>query len=131
MDREQLQRFAQQPVVLLDPGEYTLRIEEVQIAEDRLSIRPLCIVMGGDSDGKKACPDTYDFHEGGENAAAIRNLYGWGVSAEELMSTGGDVKSIGALLEGRLGRVSLKQSESESGELVNTHEPGAIKSVEH
>jgi hypothetical protein len=117
-------------VVVLDPGEYTLRIEEVQIAEDRLSIRPLCIVVGGDSDGKKVCPETYDFHEGGENAAAIRNLYGWGASEQELMSTGGDVKSIGALLEGRLGRVSLRQCESQSGELVNTHEPGAVRPVE-
>ncbi len=130
MDAEQLERFAQQPVVLLDPGEYTLRIEEVQIAQDRLSIRPLCIVVGGDSDGQKVCPDVYDFHEGGENAAAIRNLYGWGASEQELMSTGGDVKSIGALLEGRLGRVSLQQSKNDSGELINTHEPGAIEPVE-
>ena len=130
MDREQLERFAEQPVVLLDPGEYTLQIAEVQIAEDRLSIRPLCIVVGGDSHGKKVCPETYDFHEGGENAAAIRNLYGWGVSEQELTSTGGDVKSIGALLDGRLGRVSLQQCRSKSGEAVNTHEPGAIKPVE-
>jgi hypothetical protein len=90
----------------------------------------LCIVVGGDSDGKKVCPETYDFHEGGENAAAIRNLYGWGASEQELLSTGGDVKSIGALLEGRLGRVSLQQAEGESGELVNTHEPGAIEPME-
>ena len=76
MDREQLERFAEQPVVLLDPGEYMLRIDEVQI--ERNAIRPLCIVVGGDSDGKKVCPETYDFHAGGENAAAIRNLYGWG-----------------------------------------------------
>ncbi len=130
MDTQQLERFAEQPVVLLDPGEYTLRIAEVQIAEDRLSIRPLCIVVGGDSDGEKVCPETYDFHEGGENAAAIRNLYGWGVSEQELTSTGGDVKSIGALLEGRLGRVSLQQCEGKIGEMVNTHEPGAIKPVE-
>jgi hypothetical protein len=130
VDREQLERFAQQPVALLDPGEYTLRIEEVQITGDRLSIRPLCIVVGGDSDGKKVCPETYDFHEGGENAAAIRNLYGWGVSEQELTSTDGDVTSIGALLEGRLGRVSLQQGESKSGEVVNTHAPGAIKPVE-
>jgi hypothetical protein len=130
VDGEQLERFAVQPVDVLDPGEYTLRIEEVQIAEDRLSIRPLCVVVGGDSDGKKVCPETYDFHEGGENAAAIRNLYGWGASEQELMSTGGDVKSIGALLEGRLGRVSLQQCEGKSGEMVNTHEPGAIKPVE-
>ncbi len=130
MDSEQLERFAEQPVVLLDPGEYTLRIEEVQIADDGLSIQPLCIVVGGDSDGKKVCPETYDFHEGGENAAAIRNLYGWGISAQELTSTGGDVKSIGALLEGRLGRVALQQCESKSGEVVNTHEPGAIQPVE-
>ena len=27
---------------------------------------------------------TYDFHEGGENAAEIRNLYGWGVSEQEM-----------------------------------------------
>jgi hypothetical protein len=52
VDREQAERFAEQPVVLLDPGEYTLRIEEVHIAEDHLSIRPLCVVVGGDSDGK-------------------------------------------------------------------------------
>ncbi len=130
MDKEQQERFAEQPVVLLEPGEYTLRVEEVQIADDRLSIRPLCIVVGGDSDGQKVCPETYDFHEGGENAAAIRNLYGWGASEQELLSTGGDVKSIGALLEGRLGRVSLQQCESATGELVNTHEPGAIKPLE-
>jgi hypothetical protein len=130
VDGEQLQRFAEQPVVVLDPGEYTLRIEEVQIAEDRLSIRPLCIVVGGDSDGKKVCPETYDFHEGGENATAIRNLYGWGASERELISTGGDVTSIGALLEGRLGRVSLQQCESDGGEVVNTHEPGAVEALE-
>ena len=130
MDREQLERFAQQPEVLLDPGEYTLRVEEVQIAEDRLSIRPLCIVVGGDSHGKKVCPETYDFHEGGENTAAIRNLYGWGVSEQEMLDTEGDVRSIGALLEGRLGRVSLQQRESETGEVVNTHEPGAITPME-
>jgi hypothetical protein len=130
VDREQLERFAERPVVLLDPGEYTLRIEEVQIAEDRLSIRPLCIVVGGDSDGEKVCPETYDFREGGENAAAIRNLYGWGVSEQELASTDGDVKSIGALLEGRRGRVSLQQCESETGDVVNAHEPGAINPVE-
>jgi hypothetical protein len=130
VDEEQQQRFAQLPVVLLDPGEYTLRIEEVQIADDRLSIRPLCIVVGGDSDGKKVCPETYDFHEGGENAAAIRNLYGWGATEQELASTDGDVKSIGALLDGRLGRVSLQQRQDESGEMVNTHEPGAIEALE-
>jgi hypothetical protein len=130
VDGEQLERFAEQPVVLLDPGEYTLRIEEVQIAGDLLSIRPLCVVVGGDSDGKKVCPETYDFHEGGENAEAIRNLYAWGVSQQELTSTDGDVKSIGALLEGRLGRVSLQQVESKSGEVVNTHEPGAIEPAE-
>jgi hypothetical protein len=124
---ERLERFAEQPVVLLDSGEYTLRIEEVQLAEDRLSIRPLCRVVGGDSDGKKVCPETYDFHEGGENAAAIRNLYGWGVSAQELMDTEGDVESIGALLEGRLGLVSLQQRESKTGAVVNTHEPGAVR----
>jgi hypothetical protein len=130
MDSEQLERFAEQPVAVLDPGEYTLRIEEVEIAEDRLSIRPFCIVVGGDSDGKKVCPETYDFHEGGENAAAIRNLYGWGVSAQELTSMDGDVSSIGGLLEGRLGRVSLQQRESAGGGMVNTHEPGAIEPVE-
>jgi len=130
VDREQLERFAKQPEVLLDPGEYTLRVEEVQIAGDRMSFRPFCIVLGGDSDGKKVCPETYDFHEGGENATAIRNLYGWGVSKQELMSTGGDVKSIGALIEGRVGRVSLQQRESGIGEVVNTHEPGAITPVE-
>jgi hypothetical protein len=130
VESEQLERFAEQPVVVLDPGEYTLRIEEVQIAEDRLSIRPLCIVVGGDSDGKKVCPETYDFHEGGENAAAVRNLYAWGVSERELMDTGGDVTSIGALLEGRLGRVSLQQGGSKVGAVVNTHEPGAIEPLE-
>jgi hypothetical protein len=130
MEEDQLERFAEQPEVLLDPGEYTLRIEEVDIAENGLSIRPLCIVVGGNCDGKKVCPETYDFREGGENAAAIRNLYGWGVTKQELTSTGGDVKSIGALLEGRIGRVSLHQSESKTGEMVNTHEPGAIKPVE-
>ena len=130
MDKEQLEQFAEQPTVLLRSGEYTLRIEEVEIAEDRLSIRPLCIVVGGDSDGKKVCPETYDFHEGGENTAAVRNLYGWGVSKQELMATDGDVESIGALLEGRLGRVSLQQRESETGEMINTHEPGAIKPIE-
>ena len=88
------------------------------------------MVVGGDCDGKKACVETYDFREGGENAAAIRNLYGWGVNKQELTSTGGDVKSIGALLEGRLGRVSLSQSRSKTGEMVNTHEPGAIEPVE-
>ena len=65
----------------------------------------------------------------GENAAAIRNLYGWGVSEQELTSTSGDVKSIGALLEGRAGRVSLQQCEGTTGEMVNTHEPRAIKPV--
>jgi hypothetical protein len=130
VDKEQLERFAQQPVILLDPGDYTLRVEEVQIARDNLSIRPFCMVVGGDSDGRKVCPETYDFHEGGENAAAIRNLYGWGVSEQELLSTGGDVKSIGGLLDGRLGRVSLQQRENEAGELVNTHEPGAIEPVQ-
>ncbi len=130
MDKDQLEQFAEQPAVVLDPGEYTLRIEEVQIADDRLSIRPFCIVVGGDSDGKKVSPETYDLHKGGENADAIRNLYGWGVSKDELMSTDGDVTSIGGLLEGRLGRVSLQQRENEIGELVNTHEPGAIEPVE-
>jgi hypothetical protein len=130
VDDEQQQRFAQLPVVVLAPGEYTLRIEEVQIAGDLLSIRPLCVVVGGDSDGQKVCPETYDFHEGGENAAAIRNLYGWGATEQELAGTDGDVKSIGALLDGRLGRVSLQQREGESGEMVNTHEPGAIEALQ-
>jgi len=130
VDGDRLEQFAEQPEVLLDPGEYTLRIEEVDIGDDGLSIRPLCVVVGGNSDGEKVCPETYDFHKGGENAEAIRNLYGWGVSEQELMSTGGDVKSIGALLEGRAGRVSLQQRTSKSGELVNTHEPGAIESAE-
>jgi hypothetical protein len=127
VDKDQLEQFAEQPAAVLDPGEYTLRIEEVQIAEDRLSIRPFCIVVGGASDGKKVCPETYDLHKGGENADAIRNLYGWGISKQELMSTEGDVTSIGALLEGRLGRVSLQQRKNEIGEMVNTHEPGAIE----
>jgi hypothetical protein len=130
VDEDWLERFAEEPVVLLDPGEYTLRIAEVQVAEDGLSIRPLCIVVGGEDDGKKVCPETYDFREGGENAAAIRNLYGWGVTRQELASTGGDLKSIGALLEGRVGRVSLQQRENQVGEVVNTHEPGAIEPVE-
>jgi hypothetical protein len=130
VDREQAERFAEQPVVVLAPGEYTLRVEEVRMAEDNLSIRPYCIVVGGGSDGKKVCPDTYDFHEGGENSEAIRNLYGWGVSEQELMSTGGDVTSIAGLLVGRLGRVTLQQREDEAGELANTHEPGEIEPVE-
>ena len=120
MDEEQLKRFAEQPVVLLDPGEYTLRIEEVEISDDGLSIRPLCVVVGGDSGGEKVCPETYDFHECGRNAAAIRNLYGWRVSQRELTSAEGDVKSIGALLDGRLGRVALQQREGDTGEMINT-----------
>ncbi len=128
-DQDWLEGFAQEPEVLLDAGEYTLRIAEVQVAEDGLSIRPLCIVVGGDCDGKKVCPETYDFREGGENAAAIRNLYGWGITQQELTSTGGDLKSIGALLEGRVGRVSLQQRESASGDMANAHEPGAIEPV--
>jgi hypothetical protein len=127
VDKEQLERFAEQPEVLLDPGEYTLRIDEAQI--ERNAIRPLCIVVGGDSDGKKVCPETYDFSEGGENRAAIRNLYGWGVTEEELTETGGDLTSIGALLVGRVGRVDLQQRESEMSGTVNTHEPGAIEPV--
>lgn len=131
MDGEQqLEQFAEQPVVLLDPGEYTLRIEEVEITEDRLTILPFCIVVGGAWDGKKVCPESYDFHEGGENAEAIRNLYGWGITREELAGTDGDVKSIGALLEGRLGRVTLSQRQDADGVTVNTHEPGAITSLE-
>ena len=116
-----------EPEVVLDAGEYTLRIEDVQVG--RTAIRPVCIVVGGESDGKKVCPETYDFSEGGENRAAIRNLYGWGLTEEELTETGGDLKSIGALLVGRLGRVKLEQSESEASGLVNTHEPGAIEPV--
>ena len=116
-----------QPEVVLDPGGYTLQIEDVEV--DRTSIRPICIVVGGDSDGKKVCPETYDFSQGGENRAAIRNLYGWGVTEEELTETGGDLKSIGALLVGRVGRVELQQSESETSGVVNTHEPGAIEPV--
>jgi hypothetical protein len=130
VDKEQLERFAEEPVVVVDPGEYTLRIEEVRIADDHLSIRPLCSVVGGGSDGKKVCPETYDFHKGGENAAAIRNLYGWGVTEEEMLDTEGDVFAIGALLEGRLGRVRLQQRETDTGEIVNTHEPGAITAME-
>ena len=125
MDEEQAARFAGEPEVVLDPGGYTLQIEDVQIG--RTTIRPLCIVVGGDSDGKKVCPETYDFSEGGENRAAIRNLYGWGLTEEELTETGGDLKSIGALLVGRRGRVELQQSESETSGAVNTHEPGAIE----
>lgn len=127
MDEQQAQRFAEQPEVLLDAGEYTLQIEDVEI--DRTSIRPVCVVVGGDSDGKKVCPETYDFSQGGENRAAIRNLYGWGVTEEELTETGGDLKSLGALLVGRVGRVALQQGESETSGVVNTHEPGAIEPV--
>lgn len=127
MDEQQAQRFAEQPEVVLDAGEYTLRIEDVQVG--RTAIRPVCIVVGGESDGKKVCPETYDFSEGGENRAAIRNLYGWGPTEEELTETGGDLKSIGALLVGRLGRVELQQSESQTSGVVNTHEPGAIEPV--
>ena len=127
MDEQQAQRFADQPEVVLDAGEYTIRIEDVQVG--RTAIRPVCIVVGGESDGKKVCPETYDFSEGGENRAAIRNLYGWGLTEEELTETGGDLKSIGALLVGRLGRVKLEQSESEASGLVNVHEPGAIEPV--
>ena len=128
MDKEQLEQFAEQPEVLLDPGKYTLRIEEVRI--ERNAIRPLCIVVGGDSDGKKVCPETYDFSEGGDNRAAIRNLYGWGVNAEELRESGGDLTSIGALLVGRIGRVELQQRKSETAGTVNTHAPGAIEPVQ-
>ncbi len=127
MDEEQARRFAEQPEVLLEPGEYTLQIEDVEIG--RTSIRPICIVVGGDSDGKKVCPETYDFSQGGENRAAIRNLYGWGVTEEELTETGGDLKSLGALLVGRVGRVVLQKGESEASGVVNTHEPGAIEPV--
>jgi hypothetical protein len=130
VNEDWLERFAQEPEVLLDPGEYTLRIAEVQFAEDGLWIRPLCVVVGGEDDGKKVCPETYDFREGGENAAAVRNLYGWGISREELASTDGNIESIGGLLEGRVGRVSLQQRESETGEMVNTHEPGAIEPID-
>jgi hypothetical protein len=127
VDREQLERFEKAPVVLLDPGVYTLRIEEVEVAENGLSLRPLCIVVGGDD--SKVCPETYDFSEGGENRDAILNLYGWGVSEAELTETGGDLKSIGGLLVGRIGRVELQQSETETSGAVNTHRPGAIEPV--
>ncbi len=127
MNQEELERFTGESDVLLDPGEYTLRIEDVQIL--RNVIRPLCIVVGGDSDGKKVCPETYDFNEGGENRAAIRNLYGWGVTEEELTETDGDLTSIGALLVGRVGRVELQQCENKTLDIVNTHEPGAIEPV--
>ncbi len=125
MDREQLERFEEEPVVLLDAGEYTLRIETVEVAEDGLSIRPLCIVVGGDN--SKVCPETYDFSEGGENRDAILNLYAWGISEEELEETGGDLKSIGGLLVGRVARIALSQSGSEESGIVNTHRPGAIE----
>ena len=91
------------------------------------AIRPLCIVVGGDSDGRRACPETYDFTEGGENRAAILNLYGWGITEEELTETGGDVTSIGALLVGRVARIELQQGAGETGGVVNTHAPGAIE----
>lgn len=127
MDREQLERFEEEPVVLLDPGEYTLRVETVEVAGDGLSIRPLCIVVGGDN--SKVCPETYDFREGGENRDAILNLYGWGISEAELEETGGDLKSIGGLLVGRVGRIALQQSGTEASGIVNTHRPGAIEPV--
>ncbi len=127
MDAEQLERFEHAPVVLLEPGEYTLRIETVEVAEDGLSIRPLCIVVGGDD--SKVCPEAYDFSEGGENRDAILNLYAWGVSEAELTETGGDLKSIGGLLVGRVGRIELQQSESGITGIVNTHRPGAIEAV--
>jgi len=38
---------------------------------------------------------------------------------------GGDLKSIGALLVGRVGRVELSQRENEDSVVVNTHTPGA------
>ncbi len=125
MDKEQLEQFSEQPEVVLDAGEYVLRIEEVEIR--RSAIRPLCIVVGGDSDGRRACPETYDFTEGGENRAAILNLYGWGITEEELTETGGDVTSIGALLVGRVARIELQQGAGETGGVVNTHAPGAIE----
>ena len=127
MDREQLERFEQEPVVLLDPGVYTLRIEVVDVAENGLAIWPLCMVVGGEHDGEKVCPEAYDFSEGGENRDAIRNLYGWGVTETELNETGLDLKSIGGLLVGRVGRVELAQRENRDGVLVNTHTPGAIE----
>ena len=127
MDKEQLEQFEQEPVVLLDPGVYTLRIEVVDVAGDGLAIWPLCMVVGGDHDGEKACPESYDFSEGGENRDAIRNLYAWGITETELTETGGDLKSIGALLVGRVGRVELQQREDENGVLVNAHTPGAVE----
>ncbi len=127
MDAEQLERFQDAPVVLLAPGEYTLRIEEVEVAENGLSIRPFCIVVGGDD--RKVCPGAYDFSEGGQNRDAILNLYAWGVSEAELTETGGDLKSIGGLLVGRVGRLELQQSETETSGIVNTHRPGAIEPV--
>ncbi len=130
MDKEELEAFAERPVSVLDAGEYTLRIIEVQISDDELSLQPFCIVVDGDSAGEKACPETYDFHEGGENADAIQNMAAWGVTQKELLSTDGDVKSLGALLEGRLGRVSLEQQMNDDGELVNTHTAGAITPLE-
>lgn len=130
VDKQQLAEFAEQPVAVLDAGEYTLRIVEVRIADDELSIQPFCIVVDGDSAGAKVCPETYDFHDGGENADAIRNMYGWGVSEKELLSTAGDVTSLGGLLEDRVGRVSLGQTTTAAGEIVNTHAPGAITPVE-
>ena len=78
MDKAEPERFEQEPVVLLDPGVYTLRIEVVDVAENGLSIWPLCLVVGGEDDGKKVCPESYDFSEGGENRDAILNLYGVG-----------------------------------------------------
>ncbi len=127
MDKVKLERFEQEPVVLLDPGVYTLRIEVVDVAENGLAIWPLCVVVGGEDDGKKVCPEAYDFREGGENRDAILNLYGWGITETELTETGGDLKSIGALLVGRVGRVELSQRENEDSVLVNTHKPGAIE----
>jgi len=124
------QEFAEQPLVVLEPGEYTLRIVGVELAEDELSLRPICVVVDGDCQGKKVCPETYDFHEGGENAEAIRNLYAWGVTEQEMLETGGDVKSIGGLLDGRLGRLSLSQRTGADGETVNAHAPGAITALD-
>jgi hypothetical protein len=130
MDKEQQEAFDALPVSVVDPGDYTLRIVGVQLAEDELSLRPYCIVVDGNLGGTKVCPETYDFHEGGQNAEAIRNLYAWGVTEQEMLDTAGNVRSIGGLLEGRLGRVALTQRSGPDGEMVNAHAPGAVTALE-
>jgi len=72
---------------------------------------PLCIVVGGIQTVRRFARRRTIFMRR-QNAAAIRNLYGW-VSVSRTGEHGRDVKSIGALLEGRLGRVSLQQRERE------------------